>query len=104
MLTTRTLEAPWTDNTFVISNFSDPSYSWVGKSHFAAENGKRVVLLLQADTWTLGGQRAIRHASSILFVSGKQIAGRPTMLVGFGVDLTPLAWLGTVVTPSKGEL
>lgn len=81
---------------------------WVDRCIEAAGAGSRVVILIPAATDTRIFQRAARTASEIVFVQGRvkfgvlrpnrrQVAAsHPSALVGWNVDLSPCAHLGSL--------
>lgn len=74
---------------------------------------RRIVLLIPAHTETRVCQRALSHATSVLFVQGRlrfgvlrenrrqMAASHGSVLIGFGVDLAPLSALGIVMKSER---
>lgn len=106
---------PWDAETV----FCNPPYGearnrWVDR---CIEEGRRrkVVLLMPSHTDTRVSQRAMRAATSILFVRSRLRFGIPrengrseaashgSAVYGFGVDLAPLATLGVVLRAQARE-
>lgn len=107
-------EASWDTAKTVWCNppYGSARNRWIEKC--VAEGYKRkVVLLIPSHTETLATQRALKYCSSALFVrarlkfglvrdNGREFAAsHGSILFGFGVDLSPLDFLGIVVRPSK---
>lgn len=102
------LELSWESR----SVFCNPPYGearnrWVARC-VASGDERPTVLLIPAHTETQTAQLALRECSSVLFVQARlrfavvranrrhEAASHGSMILGFGVDLTPLADLGTV--------
>ena len=100
---------PWDASTI----FCNPPYGvarnrWVERCIKESEHA-RVVLLIPSHTETKVSQRAMQAATSVLFVRARMRFGIPrktgwteeashgSALYGFGVDLAPLATMGTVL-------
>jgi hypothetical protein len=94
--------------------FCNPPYGevrnrWVDKCIEVGRGRTRVVLLIPSHTETRTFQRALGASSSALFVRARlrfgvlrenrrqEAASHGSAIFGFGVDLTPLQKLGTVV-------
>lgn len=102
---------PWDAETV----FCNPPYGeardrWVDRC-IAEGASRRVVLLIPSHTETRTFQRALAACSSVLLVKARlrfgvlrdngrqEAASHGSALFGFGVDLGPLAHLGTVLYP-----
>ena len=102
------LELSWTSK----SVFCNPPYGkardrWVARC-VASGDERPTVLLIPSHTETQTAQLALRECSSVIFVQARlrfalvrenrrhEAASHGSMLVGFGIDLTPLSALGTV--------
>lgn len=107
---------PWGASTV----FCNPPYGearnrWVEKCIDTYRSGSRVVLLIPSHTETQIFQRALSHAETVLFVQARlrfgvlrengrqEAASHGSAVFGFGVDLTPLASLGTVMRPERSQ-
>ena len=101
---------PWdADTVFCNPPYGEARNRWVDR---CIEEGKRrrVVLLMPSHTDTRVSQRAMATATSVLFVRGRLRFGIPrktgqseaashgSALYGYGVDLSPLAALGVVMS------
>lgn len=101
---------PWDAETI----FCNPPYGkarerWVDRCIEAGRAGSRVVLLIPAHTDTRTFQRAIASATGALLIRGRvkfgvlrenrrqAAASHPSALIGWNVDLSPLASLGTPI-------
>jgi hypothetical protein len=102
------LELSWESK----SVFCNPPYGearnrWVARC-VASGDERPTVLLIPSHTETQTVQFALRECSSVLFVQARlrfalvrengrhEAASNGSVILGFGVDLTPLAALGTV--------
>ena len=102
------LELSWESR----SVFCNPPYGearnrWVARC-IASGDERPTVLLIPSHTETQTAQLALRECTSVLFVQARlrfavvranrrhEAASHGSMLLSFGVDLTPLADLGTV--------
>lgn len=86
---------------------------WVDRC-IAEGTRRQVLLLIPAHTETRTFQRALQACESVLLVrsrlrfgvlreNGRQeAASHGSALFGFGVDLSPLAAMGTILRPNKG--
>lgn len=105
---------PWDAQTI----FCNPPYGeardrWVDRCIAEAKAGKQVVLLIPAHPDTRTFQRALSASTSVLFVKGRlkfgvlrenrrqEAASHGSALLGFNIDLSPLADLGSVVMPKR---
>jgi DNA N-6-adenine-methyltransferase (Dam) len=103
---------PWNARTI----FCNPPYGqarerWVGRCIAEAGRGARVVLLMPAHTETRTFQKAFAACTTCLLLRGRvkfgvlrenrrqEAASHGSALLGFSVDLAPLADLGVVVKP-----
>ncbi|PZP97532.1 MAG: hypothetical protein DI587_17185 [Variovorax paradoxus] len=101
---------PWEASTI----WCNPPYGetrgrWVARCIEAAAAGSKVVLLIPSHTDTRIFQQAMAASTSVLFVKARlrfgvlrengrqEAASHGSALLGYGVDLSPLASLGTVV-------
>lgn len=90
----RSVSTPWTGSlVYVVPPAGEPSFEWVRRA-VAESNYRRVVMLLPALPETMGGQLALKKCRSVVFVAGARL-----MVIGFGVDLSPLASFGAVLFP-----
>ena len=104
---------PWNADTI----FCNPPYGeardrWVDRCIAEGRVGRKVVLLIPAHTETRSFQRAAEECESLLLVKARlrfgvlrenrrqEAASHGSALFGFGVDLAPLADLGTVLKRS----
>jgi hypothetical protein len=107
------LELPWTAR----SVFCNPPYGearnrWVARC-IASGDERPTVLLIPSHTETQTAQIALRECTSVLFFQARlrfaavrlnrrhEASSHGSMLLGFGVDLAPLAHLGTVFGASS---
>jgi hypothetical protein len=86
---------------------------WVDRCIAEAGRGVCIVLLMPASTDTKTFQKAFAASSTCLFLQGRvkfgvlrenrrqEAASHGSALLGFGVDLRPLAELGVVARPMK---
>lgn len=105
------LEMPWGTFGWRPSVFVNPPYGkarepWVNRCIRAGFLAQRVILLIPAATDTRIWQRAVQHASSVVFVrgrlkfgvlrpNGRQVAAsHPSALIGFNTDLAACSSLG----------
>jgi len=102
------------------SVFCNPPYGeardrWVDRC-IAEGRNRKVVLLIPAHPDTQTFQRALQACESVCFVRARlkfgvlrenrrqEAASHGSAIFGFGVDVTPLAHLGTVVVPFRSQL
>lgn len=98
------------------SVFCNPPYGeargrWVDRCIAEAKNGKRIVLLIPSHPDTRIFQKALAACTTIIFVQGRlkfgvlrenrrqEAASHGSALIGFNVDLSPIAYLGQVLKP-----
>jgi hypothetical protein len=98
------------------SVFCNPPYGeirerWINRCIAESARGIRIVLLMPAHTDTRVFQTAFEACTTCLFLKGRvkfgvlrenrrqEAASRGSALLGFGVDLAPLAELGAIAKP-----
>jgi hypothetical protein len=107
------LALTWTGRSvFCNPPYGEARWAWVERC-IASGNHRPTVLLMPAHTDTQTAQTALRACSSVCFVQARirfaavrqngrhEAASHPSMILGFGVDVAPLATLGTVFGPSS---
>lgn len=115
------LSLPWNGrNVFCNPPYGEARLQWIRRcvefssvpfsaiAHYTPFARRPSILLIPAATETMPAQIALRACSSVLFVQARlrfaavrkngrhEAASHPSMLLGFGIDLSPLAELGTV--------
>ena len=102
------LELSWTaESVFCNPPYGEARNRWVARC-IASGDERPTVLLIPSHTETQTAQLALRECSSVIFVQARlrfalvrenrrhEAASHGSMLLGFGVDLSPLYQLGTV--------
>ena len=105
------LELSWEgESVFCNPPYGEARNRWVARC-IASGDERPTVLLIPAHTETQTAQLALRECSSVIFVQARlrfalvrengrhEAASHGSMLIGFGVDLSPLSQLGTVFGP-----
>lgn len=105
---------PWdARNVWCNPPYGEARDRWVDRCISASGQGTPVALLIPAHTETRTFQRAFAAADTVLFFQARlrfgvlrdngrqEAASHGSALFGFGIDLSPLYALGTIVTPHK---
>lgn len=104
---------PWNAATV----FCNPPYGetrkrWVERCIGESRAGRKIVLLIPTHTETQVSQLALRECTSVVFVKARlrfgvlrengrqEAASHGSMILGYGVDLSPIEKLGVLMFPS----